>query len=192
MIKWLLQLNLDSAQKWKPIQDRSPEVIRNSVESSLKRLNVDYIDHRVDPIVPIETVADTNKDTMNEGKVKHWGLSEAGVQTIRKAHKVVPVTAIQSEYSMWWRKPEEELLPTLEELGIGFVPFSPLGKGFLTGQINKNTSFDKSDFRNIIPRFTKENIDANQGLVEVVKKIASERKITPAQIALAWILAQKQ
>ncbi|MFX1252916.1 MAG: aldo/keto reductase [Promethearchaeota archaeon] len=179
----------------KQVQDSHPEQIRKSVEGSLKRLNSEYIDlyyqHRVDPTVPIEDVANMIKDLINEGKIKHWGLSEAGVQTIRKAHHVLPLTAVQSEYSMWWRRPEKELLPTLEELGIGFVPFSPLGKGFLTGRFNKDSKFDKSDFRNIVPRFTPENLKANQILVDLIKKIATEKNATPAQIALAWILAQK-
>jgi aryl-alcohol dehydrogenase-like predicted oxidoreductase len=179
----------------KQVQDSHPESIRSSIEGSLKRLKTDSIDlyyqHRVDPHVPIEEVAETIKDLMKEGKVKHWGLSEAGVQTIRRAHKVLPLTAVQSEYSMWWRRPEEELLPTLEELGIGFVPFSPLGKGFLTGRFNKESKFVKSDFRNIVPRFTPENLDANQILVDLIKKIAVSKKATPAQIALAWLLAQK-
>jgi aryl-alcohol dehydrogenase-like predicted oxidoreductase len=179
----------------KTVRDSRPEQIRKSIAGSLKRLNVEYIDlyyqHRVDPTVPIEDVANTIKDLMNEGKINHWGLSEAGIQTIRKAHHVLPLTAVQSEYSMWWRRPEKELLPTLEELGIGFVPFSPLGKGFLTGRFNKDSKFDKSDFRSIVPRFTPENLKANQILVDLIKKIATEKNATPAQIALAWILAQK-
>jgi aryl-alcohol dehydrogenase-like predicted oxidoreductase len=179
----------------KQVQDSNPKIIRASIEGSLKRLKTDFIDlyyqHRVDPNVPIEEVAETIKDLMMEGKVRHWGLSEAGVKTIRRAHKVLPLTAIQSEYSMWWRRPEEELLPTLEELGIGFVPFSPLGKGFLTGRFNKDSKFEKSDFRNIVPRFTPENLDANQVLVDLLKKIAADKDVTPAQIALAWLLAQK-
>jgi aryl-alcohol dehydrogenase-like predicted oxidoreductase len=179
----------------KQVLDSKPERIRQSVEGSLKRLNVEAIDlyyqHRVDPNVPIEEVAGTVKDLVQEGKVKHWGLSEAGAQTIRRAHAVLPVTAIQSEYSMMWRNPEEELLPMLEELGIGFVPFSPLGKGFLTGTIDKNATFVSSDFRSIVPRFKPENIEANQVLVDLTKKIAAEKNATPAQIALAWVLAQK-
>jgi aryl-alcohol dehydrogenase-like predicted oxidoreductase len=184
-----------SIQDGEPVQKSDPEQIRMSVEGSLKRLRTDHIDlyyqHRVDPKVPIEIVAETIKELMDEGKVKHWGLSEAGVQTIRRAHKVLPLTAVQSEYSMWWRRPEEELLPTLEELGIGFVPFSPLGRGFLTGQINKNTKLDGSDFRNILPRFTPENMDANQVLMDLLNKIADDNDATKAQIALAWLLAQK-
>jgi aryl-alcohol dehydrogenase-like predicted oxidoreductase len=179
----------------KQFQDSRPEGIRQSLEGSLKRLKVDVIDlyyqHRVDPNVPIEDVAGTVKDLIREGKVEHFGLSEAGVQTIRRAHAVQPVTAVQSEYSLWWRKPEEEVLPTLEELGIGFVPFSPLGKGFLTGKIDENTTFDKSDFRNIVPRFTPEARKANQALVDLLRNIAERKKATPAQIALAWLLAQK-
>ena len=175
--------------------DSSPQHIRQAVEGSLKRLKIETIDllyqHRVDPNVPIEEVAETVKELIQEGKVKHWGLSEVGVRTIRRAHKVMPLTAVQSEYSMWWRRPEEELLPTLEELGIGFVPFSPLGKGFLTGRFDKNSKFDKSDFRNIVPRFTPKNLDANQVLVDLIKKVAAEKNATPAQIALAWLLAQK-
>jgi aryl-alcohol dehydrogenase-like predicted oxidoreductase len=177
------------------VQDSRPERIRESVEGSLKRLRVDAIDlyyqHRVDPNVPIEDVAGGVKDLIREGKVKHFGLSEAGVKTIRRAHAVQPVTAIQSEYSLWWRRPEEELLPTLEELGIGLVPFSPLGKGFLTGKIDEKTTFVKSDFRNIVPRFTPEARKANQALVDLLRKIADRKKATPAQIALAWLLAQK-
>jgi aryl-alcohol dehydrogenase-like predicted oxidoreductase len=177
------------------VQDSRPERIKQSIEGSLKRLKVDAIDlyyqHRVDPEVPIEEVAGTVKDLIREGKVKHFGLSEAGAQTIRRAHAVQPVTAVESEYSLWWRKPEEEVIPTLEELGIGFVPFSPLGKGFLTGKINENTTFVSSDFRNIVPRFTTENRKANQALVDQLTKIAKWKNSTPAQIALAWLLAQK-
>jgi aryl-alcohol dehydrogenase-like predicted oxidoreductase len=172
-----------------------PEHIRKMTEGSLKRLGVDTIDlyyqHRVDPNVPIEEVAGTVRDLIREGKVKHFGLSEAGVETIRRAHAVQPVAALQSEYSLWWREPEAEVLPTLEELGIGFVPFSPLGKGFLTGKINEQTTFDSSDFRNIVPRFTAENRKANQALVDLLARIAVEKRATPAQIALAWLLAQK-
>lgn len=179
----------------KQVLDSKPETIRKSVEGSLKRLSIDTIDlyyqHRVDPSVPIEEVAGVIKDLIKEGKVKHWGLSEAGVETIRRAHSVHPLAAIQSEYSMMWRNPEKQLLPTLEELGIGFVPFSPLGKGFLTGQIEKNIKFDCSDFRSIVPRFKPENMEANQILVDLIKKIAVEKEASPAQIALAWVLAQK-
>jgi aryl-alcohol dehydrogenase-like predicted oxidoreductase len=175
--------------------DSRPEHIKQVAEGSLKRLKVDAIDlfyqHRVDPDVPIEAVAGAVKDLIQEGKVKHFGLSEAGVQTIRRAHAVQQVTALQSEYSLWWRAPEEEVLPTLEELGIGFVPFSPLGKGFLTGKIDENTTFDSSDFRNIVPRFTPEARKANQALVDLLGKIAEHKNATPAQIALAWLLAQK-
>lgn len=175
--------------------DSRPENIRAVVEAALKRLKTDVIDllyqHRVDPNVPIENVAGTVKELIKEGKVKHFGLSEAGVQTIRKAHAVQAVTALQSEYSLWWREPEQEILPTLEELGIGFVPFSPLGKGFLTGKIDENTTFDKTDFRNSVPRFSEENRKANQGLIDLLGKIAEEKGATNAQIALAWLLAQK-
>jgi len=172
-----------------------PERIKEAVEGSLKRLKTDVIDllyqHRVDPEVPIEDVAGTVKELIQAGKVKHFGLSEAGVKTIRRAHAVQPVTALQSEYSLWWREPEAEVIPTLEELGIGFVPFSPLGKGFLTGQISEKTEFDKSDFRNTVPRFTPENRKANQAMVDLIGKFAQQKKATPAQIALAWLLAQK-
>jgi len=175
--------------------DSRPEHIREVAEASLKRLKTDVIDlfyqHRVDPNVPIEDVAGSVKDLIQQGKVRHFGLSEAGVQTIRRAHKVQPVTALQSEYSLWWREPEAEIIPTLEELGVGFVPFSPLGKGFLTGAINEQTKFDKNDFRNIVPRFTPENRKANQALVDVLGRFAKQKKATPAQIALAWLLAQK-
>lgn len=175
--------------------DSRPENIKAVAEAAMKRLKTDYIDlfyqHRVDPNVPIEDVAGAIQDLMKEGKVKHWGLSEAGVQTIRKAHAIQPVAALQSEYSLWWREPEQEILPTLEELGIGFVPFSPLGKGFLTGAINENTQFDSTDFRNIVPRFSEENRKVNQELVDLLKTIATEKNATPAQIALAWLLAQK-
>jgi aryl-alcohol dehydrogenase-like predicted oxidoreductase len=175
--------------------DSRPEHIKEVAEASLKRLRTDVIDlfyqHRVDPDVPIEDVADAVKDLINEGKVKHFGLSEAGVPTIRRAHAVLPVTALQNEYSLWWRKPEEEVLPTLEELGIGFVPFSPLGRGFLTGKMNENTAFDSSDLRSTLPRFTPEARKANQALVDLLGEIAKRKKATPAQIALAWLLAQK-
>lgn len=179
----------------KQVQDSNPARIRQSVEGSLKRLKTDYIDlyyqHRVDTNTPIEEVAETMKDLIKEGKIKYWGLSEAGVNTIKRAHAVLPVTAIQSEYSMWWRRPEEELIPTLEELGIGLVPFSPLGKGFLTGKIKKDATFEKGDFRNIVPRFNPENLKANYELVDLLEKIANDLNVTPAQIALAWLLAQK-
>jgi len=172
-----------------------PEHIKQAVEGSLKRLKTDVIDllyqHRVDPAVPIEDVASAVKDLIREGKVKHFGLSEAGAQTIRRAHEVQPVTAVQSEYSLWWRQPEDDILPVLEELGIGFVPFSPLGKGFLTGAINENTKFDSTDFRNQVPRFTPEARKANQALVDELSEIAAQKKVTSAQIALAWLLAQK-
>ena len=175
--------------------DSTPAHIKEVAEASLKRLRTDVIDlfyqHRVDPNVPIEDTAGAVKDLIQAGKVKHFGLSEAGVQTIRRAHKVQPVTALQSEYSLWFREPEAEVIPTLEELGIGFVPFSPLGKGFLTGAINEDTKFDKSDFRNIVPRFTPENRKANQAMVDLVSKFAQQKKATSAQIALAWVLAQK-
>jgi len=177
------------------VQDSSPERIKQSIEGSLKRLRTDVIDlyyqHRVDPKVPIEDVAGTIQDLIRQGKVKHFGMSEAGVRTIRRAHAVQPVTAVQSEYSLWWRRPEEELLPTLEELGIGFVPFSPLGKGFLTGTIDEKTTFVSSDFRNIVPRFAPEARKSNLALVDVLRTIANRKKATPAQIALAWLLAQK-
>jgi aryl-alcohol dehydrogenase-like predicted oxidoreductase len=175
--------------------DSRPKHIKAVAEASLKRLRIDAIDlfyqHRVDPDVPIEDVAGAVKDLIQQGKVKHFGLSEAGVQTIRRAHAVQPVTALQSEYSLWWRDPEAEVIPTLEELGIGFVPFSPLGKGFLTGKINENTKFDSTDFRNIVPRFTPEARKANQTFVDLVSRLAEQKKATPAQIALAWLLAQK-
>jgi aryl-alcohol dehydrogenase-like predicted oxidoreductase len=175
--------------------DSRPEQIKRVADASLQRLRVDAIDlfyqHRVDPEVPIEDVAGAVKDLIQQGKVKHFGLSEAGAKTIRRAHAVQPVTAVQSEYSLWWRRPEEEVLPTLEELGIGLVPYSPLGKGFLTGKINEDTRFESSDFRNIIPRFTPEARKANQVLVELLGKVAERKKATPAQIALAWLLALK-
>jgi aryl-alcohol dehydrogenase-like predicted oxidoreductase len=172
-----------------------PEHIRRVAEASLKRLKTDVIDlfyqHRVDPNVPIEDVAGAVRDLIQEGKVRHFGLSEAGVQTIRRAHAVQPVAALQSEYSLWWREPEEEVLPTLEELGIGFVPFSPLGKGFLTGAISEGTTFDSTDFRNVVPRFTPEARKANQALVDLLGEVAARKRLTPAQIALAWLLAQR-
>jgi aryl-alcohol dehydrogenase-like predicted oxidoreductase len=175
--------------------DSRPEHIKEVAEASLKRLKTNVIDlfyqHRVDPNVPIEETAGAVKELIQQGKVKHFGLSEAGVKTIRRAHKVQPVTALQSEYSLWWREPEAEVIPTLEELGIGFVPFSPLGKGFLTGKISGDTKFDKSDFRNIVPRFSEENRKANQGVVALIGRFAEQKKATPAQIALAWLLAQK-
>ena len=175
--------------------DSRPEHIKEVAEASVKRLKTDVIDlfyqHRVDPNVPIEDVAGAVKDLIRQGKVKHFGLSEAGVQTIRRANAVLPVTALQSEYSLWWQEPEAEVIPTLAELGIGFVPFSPLGKGFLTGKISEDTKFDKSDFRNIVPRFTPENRKANQALVDLLTNVAARKKATPAQIALAWLLAQK-
>jgi aryl-alcohol dehydrogenase-like predicted oxidoreductase len=174
--------------------DSSPDHIKEVAEASLKRLKTDVIDlfyqHRVDPNVPIEDVAGAVKELIQQGKVKHFGLSEAGVQTIRRAHKVQPVAALQSEYSLFWREPETEVIPTLEELGIGFVPFSPLGKGFLTGKITEDTKFDQGDFRNIVPRFTPENRKANQGLADLIGSFAQQKKVTPAQIALAWLLAQ--
>lgn len=175
--------------------DSRPAHIKQVAEASLKRLKTDVIDlfyqHRVDPNVPIEEVAGAVKDLIQQGKVRHFGLSEAGAQTIRRAHKVQPVTALQSEYSLWWREPEKEIIPMLEELGIGFVPFSPLGKGFLTGAINKDTQFDKTDFRNVVPRFSAQNRQANQALVDLIGKFAEQKKAPPAQIALAWLLAQK-
>jgi aryl-alcohol dehydrogenase-like predicted oxidoreductase len=175
--------------------DSRPEHIKQVAEASLKRLKTDAIDlfyqHRVDDKVPIEEVAGAVKDLIQQGKVKHFGLSEAGAQTIRRAHKVQPLTALQSEYSLWWREPEQEIIPTLEELGIGFVPFSPLGKGFLTGAISKETQFDKNDFRNIVPRFSQENRDANQLFVDLIGEFAKQKRATPAQIALAWLLAKK-
>jgi aryl-alcohol dehydrogenase-like predicted oxidoreductase len=175
--------------------DSRPEHIREVAEASLKRLKTDVIDlfyqHRVDPEVPIEDVAGAVKDLIQEGKVKHFGLSEPGVQTIRRAHAIQPVAAVQNEYSLWWRKPEQEVLPLLEELGIGFVPYSPLGRGFLTGKMNENTSFDSTDFRNSLPRFTPEARKANQALVDLLGQIATQKNATPAQIALAWLLAQK-
>src|SRR5215469_2635893 len=180
--------------RWSGLDSR-PEHIKEVAEASLKRLRTDVIDlfyqHRVDDKVPIEDVAGAVKDLIQQGKVKHFGLSEAGAQTIRRAHKVQPVAALQSEYSLWWREPEQEIIPILEELGIGFVPFSPLGKGFLTGAINKDTQFDKNDFRNVVPRFSPENREANQAVVDLIGRFAKEKNATPAQIALAWILVQK-
>jgi aryl-alcohol dehydrogenase-like predicted oxidoreductase len=175
--------------------DSNPDRIRKVAEASLKRLKIDAIDlfyqHRVDPDVPIEDVAGTVKDLIKEGKVKHFGLSEAGVKTIRHAHAVCPVTALQSEYSLWWREPEDEIMPVLEELGIGFVPFSPLGKGFLTGKMNENTTFDSKDFRSTVPRLSPENLKANLVFVDLLKEVAQRKNVTPAQLAIAWILAQK-
>ncbi len=175
--------------------DSRPEHIKDVAEASLRRLRTEVIDlfyqHRVDPEVPIEDVAGAVRDLIRQGKVKHFGLSEAGVQTIRRAHAVQPVAALQSEYSLWWREPEAEVIPTLDELGIGFVPFSPLGKGFLTGRITEDTQFDKTDFRNIVPRFAPENRKANQALVDLIGKFAQQKMATPAQIALAWLLARK-
>ena len=180
--------------RWSGLDSR-PEHIKEVAEASLKRLKTDVIDlfyqHRVDPNVPIEDTAGAVKDLIQQGKVKHFGLSEAGAETIRRAHKVQSVAALQSEYSLWWREPEAHVIPTLEELGIGFVPFSPLGKGFLTGKISEDTQFDKTDFRNIVPRFTAENRKTNQALVDLIGKFAQQKKVTPAQIALAWLLAQK-
>ncbi|MDQ3907567.1 MAG: aldo/keto reductase [Acidobacteriota bacterium] len=185
---------LDSEGKQSGVDSR-PEHVKEVADASLKRLKTDVIDlfyqHRVDPDVPIEDVAGAVKDLIHEGKVRHFGLSEAGVQTIRRAHAVQPVTALQSEYSLWWRRPEEEVLPALEELGIGFVPFSPLGRGFLTGKIDENTTFDSDDFRNIVPRFTPEARRANQALVDLLRSMGEKKNATPAQIALAWLLAQK-
>ncbi len=192
--KFGFKLDPEGGTKWIGLDSR-PEHIKEVAEDSLKRLRVDAIDlfyqHRVDPDVPIEDVAGAVKELIQEGKVKHFGLSEAGVQTIRRAHKVQPVTAVQSEYSLWTRGPEKEVLPALEELGIGFVPYSPLGKGFLTGKIDESTTFDSSDFRNIVPRFTPEARRANQSLVDLLCTIGARKKATPAQIALAWLLARK-
>jgi aryl-alcohol dehydrogenase-like predicted oxidoreductase len=192
--KFGFNLNPDGSPGWQGLNSR-PERIRQVADASLKRLKVDAIDlfyqHRVDPDVPIEDVAGAVKDLIQQGKVKHFGMSEAAAKTIRRAHAVQPVTAVQSEYSLWWRKPEEEVIPTLEELGIGFVPYSPLGKGFLTGKIDESTSFDKTDFRSTLPRFTPEARKANQALVALLGTIAAQKNATPAQIALAWLLAQK-
>lgn len=193
--KFGFNIDANGTQHQNPPLNSKPKHIKQMVEGSLKRLKTDYIDllyqHRVDPEVPIEDVAGAVKDLIDAGKVKHFGLSEAGVEVIRRAHVVQPVTALQSEYSLWWREPEEEILPTLEELGIGFVPFSPLGKGFLTGKIDANTEFDKTDFRNTVPRFSEENRKANQALIDLIGKFAAQKNATPAQIALAWVLAQK-
>jgi aryl-alcohol dehydrogenase-like predicted oxidoreductase len=192
--KFGFELDPNGGPQWTGLNSR-PEHIRKVVEGSLKRLKTDVIDllyqHRVDPGVPIEDVAGIVKDLIREGKVKHFGLSEAGVQIIRRAHAVQYVTALQSEYSLWWREPESEILPTLEELGIGFVPYSPLGKGFLTGKIDESTTFDKTDFRNTVPRFNPENRIANQAMVDLLAQVAERKNATPAQIALAWLLAQK-
>ncbi|MGA2834774.1 MAG: aldo/keto reductase [Terracidiphilus sp.] len=192
--KFGFEANPDDGGKWNALNSR-PEHIKKVAEESLKRLKIDAIDlfyqHRVDLNVPIEDVAGAVKDLIQAGKVKHLGLSEAAAKTIRRAHAVQPVTALQSEYSLFWREPEETVMPTLEELGIGFVPFSPLGKGFLTGKINADTKFDSTDFRNIVPRFTPENRKANQALVDMVSSFAAQKKATPAQIALAWLLAKK-
>jgi len=192
--KFGFKLDPKGGPKWVGLDSR-PKHIKEVAEASLKRLRVDAIDlfyqHRVDPNVPIEDVAGAVKGLIQEGKVKHFGLSEAGLQTIRRAHAAQPVTALQSEYSLWWRRPEADVLPTLEELGIGFVPYSPLGKGFLTGKIDENTKFDNSDFRNIVPRFTTEARKVNRALVDLLSKIAERKKATSAQIALAWLLAQK-
>ncbi|MFC2092618.1 aldo/keto reductase [Bacteroidota bacterium] len=192
--KFGFELDPNGGPKWVGFNSK-PEHIKAVAEASLKRLKTDVIDllyqHRVDPNVPIEDVAGTVKDLIKEGKVKHFGLSEAGAQTIRRAHAVQPVTALQSEYSLWWREPEEEILPTLQELGIGFVPFSPLGRGFLTGKINENTGFDSTDFRSTLPRFTPEARKVNQALVDLLIKVSKQKNATPAQIALAWLIAQK-
>ena len=192
--KFGFRLDPEGKRAWVGLDSR-PDHIKQVAEASLKRLKIEAIDlfyqHRVDPDVPIEEVAGAVKELIHEGKVRHFGLSEAGVETIRRAHAVQPVTAIQSEYSLWWRTPEQELLPALEELGIGFVPYSPLGKGFLTGKITEKTTFENSDFRNILPRFTQEARHANQAVVNLLGKIADRKKATPAQIAIAWLLAQK-
>lgn len=193
--KFGFNIDADGIQHQNPPLNSRPEHIKRSVEGSLKRLKTDYINlyyqHRVDPQVPIEETAGAVKDLIDAGKVKHFGLSEAGVEVLRRAHAVQPVTALQSEYSLWWREPETEIFPVLEELGIGFVPFSPLGKGFLTGKIDANTQFDKTDFRNTVPRFSEENRESNQALVDSIAKFAERKNATPAQIALAWVLAQK-
>lgn len=193
--KFGFNIDSDGTQHSDPPLNSRPEHIKQAVEGSLKRLQTDHIDllyqHRVDPNVPIEEVAGAVKGLIDEGKVRYWGLSEAGVDVIRRAHAVHPVTALQNEYSLWWREPEAEILPTLEELDIGFVPFSPLGRGFLTGAIDANTTFDSTDFRNTSPRFSEENRKANQELVDLMANFASQRKVTPAQIALAWVIGQK-
>jgi len=193
--KFGFNIDADGTQHQQPPLNSRPERIKEVAEASLMRLKTDYIDlfyqHRVDPNVPIEDVAGAVKGLVDEGKVRHFGLSEAGVEVIRRAHAVQPVTALQSEYSLWWREPEAEILPVLEELGIGFVPFSPLGKGFLTGKIDENTQFDSTDFRNTVPRFSPEARKANQALVDLIGKFAAQKQATPAQIALAWVLAQK-
>jgi aryl-alcohol dehydrogenase-like predicted oxidoreductase len=192
--KFGFKLDPEGKKKWAGV-DSSPERIKKAVEGSLKRLRTDVIDllyqHRVDPNVPIEDVAGAVKDLIQQGKVKHFGMSEAGVKTIRRAHAVQPVTALQNEYSLWFREPEREVLPTLEELGIGFVPYSPLGRGFLTGKIDTSTTFEKSDFRSSLPRFTPDAMKANQSVIDLLNRIAKQKKATPAQIALAWLLAQK-
>jgi aryl-alcohol dehydrogenase-like predicted oxidoreductase len=192
--KFGFDIDLDTGENRGGLNSR-PAYIRASVDGSLRRLQTDYIDllyqHRVDPAVPIEDVAGTVRDLIREGKVRHFGLSEAGVSTIRRAHAVQPVSALQSEYSLWWREPEQEIFPVLEELGIGFVPFSPLGRGFLTGTINAHTTFDANDFRHNIPRLSSDNREANQRVVELVQRIATQREATAAQVALAWLLAQR-
>lgn len=194
--KFGFNIDADGTQHKEPALNSKPEHIKQSVEASLKRLGTDHIDllyqHRVDPEVPIEDVAGAVKDLINAGKVKHFGLSEAGVETLRRAHAVQPVTALQSEYSLWWREPEAEIFPVLEELGIGFVPFSPLGRGFLTGKIDETTTFGETDFRNTSPRFSAESRKANQALVDLIARFADAKNATPAQIALAWVLAQKK
>ena len=193
--KFGFNIDPDGTQHQTPPLNSRPEHIKQVAEASLKRLKTDYIDlfyqHRVDPNVPTEDVAGAVKELIHEGKVRHFGLSEAGIEAIRRAHTVQPVTALQSEYSLWWREPEAEILPALEELGIGFVPFSPLGKGFLTGKIDENTTFDSTDFRNTVPRFSPDARKANQALVDLIAKFAEQKNATPAQIALAWVLAQK-
>lgn len=193
--KFGFNIDPDGTQQQQPPLNSRPEHIKQVADASLKRLKIDHIDlfyqHRVDPNVPMEDVAGAVKDLIDAGKVRHFGLSEAGVEAIRRAHSVQHVTALQSEYSLWWREPETEILPTLEELGIGFIPFSPLGKGFLTGKIDENTKFDSTDFRNTVPRFSEENRRANQALVDLIGKFAGQKQATPAQIALAWVLARR-